>query len=102
MVWREPTSHADDCYFCSISVTGVSKKKGKPLSYKSFPSAIRPVAHSADIPIHKFKKLLDLSIDEQSGEEQHNFKQRTDVDDDDDEDFSCSSKPVLFDQQNLS
>ena len=22
MVWREPTNHVDDCYFCSINVTG--------------------------------------------------------------------------------
>ena len=22
MVWREPTNHVDDCYFCSINVKG--------------------------------------------------------------------------------
>ena len=71
------------------------------MNYKSFPSAIRPVAHSADIPIPESKKLPDLSIDEHSDEEQHEYKELTDVDDDD-EDFVCSSTPVLFDQQNLS
>ena len=64
MVWREPTNYVDDCYFCSINETGVNKKKRKSLSYKSFPSAIRPVTHSADIPFPEFKKLPDLSIDE--------------------------------------
>ena len=100
MVWREPTNHVDDCYFCFINAIGVNKKKCKSLSYKSFPSAIQPVAHSADIPIPKFKKLLDLSIDEHSDEEKHDYKELTDVDDD--EDFAYSSMPLLFDQQNLS
>ena len=70
------------------------------MSYKSFLSAIRPVAHSADIPIPKFNKLPDLFIDEHSYEEQHDYKELTDVDDDD-KDFACSFTPVLFDQQNL-
>ena len=51
MVWREPTNYVDDCYFCSINVTEVNKKKRKSLSYKSFPSVIQPVGHSADIAI---------------------------------------------------
>ena len=71
------------------------------MSYKSFPSAIRPVAHSADIPIPEFKKWSDLSIDEHSDEEQHDYKELADVDNDD-KDFAGSSAPVLFDQQNLS
>ena len=47
MVWREPTNHVYDCYFCSINKTGVNKKEQKSLNYKGFPSAIRPVAHSS-------------------------------------------------------
>ena len=47
------------------------------------------------------KKLPDLSLDEHSDEEQHDYKELTDVDDDD-EDFACTSTPVLFDQQNPS
>ena len=78
-------------------MTGVNKKKRKSFSYKSFPSAIRPVAHSTDIPIPEFNKFPDLFIDEHSGEEQHDYKELTDVDDDD-EDFVCSSTPVPFDQ----
>ena len=27
MVLREPANHVDDCYFFSINVTGVNKKK---------------------------------------------------------------------------
>ena len=49
----------------------------------------------------EFNKLPDLLIDEHSDKEQHDYKELTDVDNDD-EDFACSSTPVLFDQQNLS
>ena len=101
MVWREPTNHVDDWYFCSINVT-VNKKKRKFLSYISFPSAIRPVAHGADILIPEFKDLPDLSIDENSEEEQQDHRELTDVNDDDDKDFACPPIPVLFDQQSLS
>ena len=48
-----------------------------------------------------FNKLPALFIDEHSDEEQHDYKELTDVDDDD-RDFACSSTPVLFDQQDLS
>ena len=71
--------HVDDCYFCSINVTGINKKKRLSLSYKSFPSVIRPVAHSTDIPIPELNKLPDLFIDEHL-----DYKELTDVDDDDD------------------
>ena len=101
MVPREAINHVDECYFCSVNVTGVNKKNHKSLSYKSFPLAIQPVLHSADIPIPEFNKLPDLSIDEHSDKEQNGYKNLTDFDDDD-EDFACSSMPVLFDQQNLS
>ena len=83
MVWGELINHVDNCYFCSINVTGVNKKKRKSLSYKSFPSAIQPVAHSTDIPLPEFNKSPDLFIAEHSDEEQHDYKELTDVDNDD-------------------
>ena len=101
MVWREPTNHVDDWYFCSIKVTGVNRNKGKFLSYISFLSAIWPLAHGADIPMPEYKNIPDLSIDENSEEEQHDHRELTDVDDDDDKDFVCPPIPVLFDQQSL-
>ena len=64
-------------------------------------SVIRPIAHSPDIPIAEFNKLPDLFIAEHSDVEQHDYKELTNVDDDD-ENFACSSTPVLFDQKNVS
>ena len=49
----------------------------------------------------EFNKLPDLLTDEHSDKEQHDHKELNDVDNDD-EDFACSSMPVLSDQQNLS
>ena len=40
MVSKEPTNHVGDCYFCSINVTGVNKKKLNFLSHKIFLSTI--------------------------------------------------------------
>ena len=45
--------------------------------------------------------MPDLFIEEHSDEEQHVCRVLTDVDDND-EDFACSSTPILFDQQSLS
>ena len=25
MVWREPTNHIDDCYFCMVNVSGINR-----------------------------------------------------------------------------
>ena len=100
-VLRESANHVNDYYFSSINVAAVNKKKRKSLSYKIFPSEIRPVAHSTDIPIPQFNKSPDFFIDEHLDDEQHDYKELTEVDDDD-EDFACSSMLVLFDQQSLS
>lgn len=55
MVWREPTNHVNDCYFCMIphvgQGTGISKKKKSVINYPNIPSAMRPVPHSDKLPI---------------------------------------------------
>ncbi|CAH2014076.1 unnamed protein product [Acanthoscelides obtectus] len=49
MVWREPTNHINDCYFCMVpcvgQATGMSKKKKSVINYPNIPSAMRPVPH---------------------------------------------------------
>ena len=51
MIWREPTNHATDCYFCMTNVKGMNKKNKNKIKYPDIPSAIRPVPHSDDLPI---------------------------------------------------
>ena len=82
-----------------MDVRGVNKKKRKSLNYQGFPSAIRPGAHSDDIPTFVFK-LPDLSMEEHSGEELYDHKELTDGDNNGDKDFVYLS--MLLDQKNLS
>jgi hypothetical protein len=43
MVWREPTHHVSDCYFCPTSITGVTTKSKHAVQYPNLPSAMRPL-----------------------------------------------------------
>ncbi|KAL4702128.1 hypothetical protein ACJJTC_000132 [Scirpophaga incertulas] len=51
MVWREPTNHFNDCYFCLTNTEGYSKKKKKNIDYPTVPSAIKPVPHGEGLPV---------------------------------------------------
>ena len=47
MVWRNPTDHISDCYFCMTPPVskGLSRKKKHGIQYPNIPSEIRPVPH---------------------------------------------------------
>ncbi|XP_076330758.1 uncharacterized protein LOC143236374 [Tachypleus tridentatus] len=61
MIWREPTNHVTDCYFCMVNTTGVGKKnRHKRLRIRTFPSAIQPAPHSEEVPVPVFKGLPSL------------------------------------------
>ena len=53
MVWREPTNHTDDCYFCLNPPikAGLSMKKRRTGQYPNLRSAIRPILHSDSLPV---------------------------------------------------
>ena len=51
MIWREQRDHTTDCYFCMTLVKGFNGKNKKSITYPNLPSAIRPIAHSDDIPV---------------------------------------------------
>lgn len=51
MIWREPTNHSTDCYFCLTKTKGYSKKKKQNIEYPTVPSAILPVPHGEGLPI---------------------------------------------------
>ena len=51
-IWREPTKHLNDCYFCMVDVSHHRKSKDKRSNvYPSIPSSIALVPHCEDLPI---------------------------------------------------
>ncbi|GBN94854.1 hypothetical protein AVEN_111189-1 [Araneus ventricosus] len=93
MIWRKPSNHSDDCYFCSLNVYGFNAKSRKGIIYRNIPSAMRSVLHGSGIPIPKPpEKLKDISSD--SEEE----------DDSSDDDFNAtgSNDPQIFSQSDLN
>ena len=51
-IWREPTNHHDDCYFCMVDISKYKKTKDrKKIVYPSIPSSIAPANHCAELPI---------------------------------------------------
>lgn len=91
MIWREPTNHVTDCYFCMTNVKGINKKNKNKIQYPDIPSAIRPVPHSDDLPIPRPPlQLDDLSESESDA-----------ASDSDDEYKAAESEPKLLSQDDL-
>ena len=51
MVWREPTNHVSNCYFCMINIAGFTKKNKSAIMYPDCPSALSPVLYDAENPV---------------------------------------------------
>ena len=53
MIWREPTNHLTDCYFCIVPPLqdGITKRKKWTVTYPNILSTIRPVPHTEDLPV---------------------------------------------------
>jgi hypothetical protein len=71
MVWREPSNHITDCYFCMVPPLqhGTSKKKKCTVSYPNIPSAILPVPHGDGLPIPKPPASFEVHDDDEDEEE---------------------------------
>ena len=69
MVWREPTDHVSDCYFCLTIITGVTAKSKHTVQYPHLPFSTRPVTHSAELPAPKPPTNMTLSNSESSDED---------------------------------
>jgi len=69
MVWREPTDHVSDCYFCLTIITGVTAKSKHTVQYPNLPSAMRPVPHSTELSVPKTPTNMTLSDSESSDED---------------------------------
>jgi len=71
MVWREPSNHATDWYFCMVPPVsgGITKKKKWTIVYPNIPSALRPVPHGEGISVPEPpKEFIIDSDDEDEGE----------------------------------
>jgi hypothetical protein len=66
MVWRVPTCHTSDCYFCMTNIAGHNSRTKSSIVYPNIPSAIRPVPHSIDLPIPTPPSALHHSTDPSS------------------------------------
>jgi len=53
VVWRVPSNHSTDCYFCMVPSiqNGMSMKKQSTLVYLNIPLAIRPVPYGNGLPV---------------------------------------------------
>jgi hypothetical protein len=95
MVWREPTNHLTDCYFCMVHVKGFNNKNKHQIQYPNPPSVSLPAPHSDDVPIpHPPTSLSECdTITESSSTEKS----------DNDEDFRGvhEHSPKLFEQEGL-
>jgi len=63
VVWREPSSHGSDCYFCLTPpvASGMNRKKEQIIDYPNISSAIRPVPHGEDLPMSEPPKDYTLN-----------------------------------------
>jgi len=52
MIWREPTNHATDCYFCMVDTNGRNALNKSTIQYPNVPSAIRPVINIENFQVH--------------------------------------------------
>jgi hypothetical protein len=60
MVWRVPSNHSIDCYFCMVppNQNGMSMKKKSTFVHPNIPSAIRPVPHDDRLPVSETRDNL--------------------------------------------
>ena len=71
MVWREPSNHINDCYFCLVSpLSGrITKQRKSRIVYPNIPSALRPVPHGEGLTISEPPTEYSFdSSDEDKGE----------------------------------
>jgi hypothetical protein len=80
MVWRETVDHASDCYFCLTSIAGVTTKSNHSVRYPNLPSGMRPVPHSAELPIPNPPTNMTLSDSESSDEDKGQANKNVDYD----------------------
>jgi len=62
VVWREPSNHSSDYYFClTPSVASGMNRKKQRIAYPNIPSAIRFVPQGEDLPVPEPPKEYNLN-----------------------------------------
>ena len=49
-IWRQPSNHPEDCYFCSVNILGFNKTNQKSIHYPNIPSVKRPTVFHEEAP----------------------------------------------------
>jgi hypothetical protein len=97
----EGTERPSDCYFCLANITGITSKY--TVKYPDFPSAMRPVPHSEELPVPKPLENLTFSDNNSYSDEVHGQQEGDNGDCDPTFDASCSlSEPHLLTQGDLN
>jgi hypothetical protein len=66
-IWREPTNHFTDCYFCTVPPiqTGITKKKKWTGEYPNLPSSTCPMPHCIGLSISEPSNSSSLDGDKE-------------------------------------
>ncbi|MGH0144883.1 UNVERIFIED_CONTAM: hypothetical protein FKN15_059427 [Acipenser sinensis] len=69
-IWREPTDHSSNCYFCMVHPSKRQTGKNAPaITYPDLPSSIAPVPHCHELPVPTPPEREQLSLEESSKSE---------------------------------
>ncbi len=72
-IWREPTGHSADCFFCTVDPSKRrSRKNASAVFYPDIPSSIAPVPHSAVLPVPAPPERSQLSEESSKLEDELN------------------------------
>lgn len=98
-IWREPTNHHSDCYFCVIDLSPYKKPTDRfKIQYPSLPSSSAPIPHNKDFPVAPVK----LITESQESKSCVVSEVLDDNSDENDEDFIPTDEPHLINQIELN
>lgn len=99
-IWREPTDHLTNCYFCMVDPSKRRTGKNAPaVLYPDLPSSIAPVPHCSELPIPSPPARERASSGERSVSE---GEDNSSVSDDDFHGVTEERKPYYPNQKDLN
>lgn len=74
-IWREPTDHSTNCYFCMVDPSKRrTGKKAPAIIYPNIPSSIAPVPHGPELPVPNPPQRDETGNDSTSSESTEEFE----------------------------